>query len=134
MEKVQRFSIRKLSIGAVSCLIGTVAFLGYSHDVQAAETPQTVETVKVQENKRNAETSGNAQNAAINKDVVESQKTDALTTINQASPNENAPATNKAVVTNKVETNTLSVETDKDSTPVDDKQDFPKGDQEADKK
>lgn len=46
MEKLQRFSIRKLSIGAVSCLIGTVTFLGYSHDVQAAEKPQTVETAK----------------------------------------------------------------------------------------
>ena len=142
MEKLQRFSIRKLSIGTVSCLIGTVAFLGYSRDVQAAETPQAVETAKagnkiqteqVQENKRNAETSGNAQNAAINKDAVESQKTNALTAVDQASFKENAPATNKAVVTNKVETNTLSVETDKDSTPVVDKQDFPKGDKEIGK-
>ena len=46
MEKLQRFSIRKLSIGAVSCLIGTVSFLSYSYKVQAAETPQTVETAK----------------------------------------------------------------------------------------
>ena len=137
MEKLQRFSIRKLSIGAVSCLIGTVAFLGYSRDVQAAEKPQTVETAKaeneiqaeqVQENKQNEGTSSNTQN------VVGSQRTDALTTINQASPKDNVPATNKAVVTNKVEINTLSVETDKDSTPVVDKQAFPKGDQETGKK
>ena len=85
MEKLQRFSIRKLSIGAVSCLIGTVAFLGYSRDVQAAETPQTVETAKAenkiqpeqaQENKQNEEASGDVQNRTINKDAVESQKTD----------------------------------------------------------
>ena len=143
MEKLQRFSIRKLSIGAVSCLIGTVAFLGYSRDVQAAERLQTVETAKaeneiqaeqVQENKQNEEASGDAQNAAVDKDVVGSQRTDALTTIDQASPKDNVPATNKAVVTNKVETNTLSVETDKDNTLVENKQDFPKGDQETSKK
>lgn len=142
MEKVQRFSIRKLSIGTVSCLIGTVAFLGYSRDVQAAETPQTVETAKagnkiqteqVQENKQNEEASGDAQNAAVDKDVVGSQRTDALTTVNQASSEDNVPATNKAVVTNKIETNTLSVETDKDNTLVANKQDFPKGDQETGK-
>ena len=145
MEKLQRFSIRKLSIGTVSCIIGTVAFLGYSRDVQAAETPQTVETAKagnevqaepVQENKQNKKAIGDAQNAAINKDTVESQKTNALTAVDQASFKENAPATNKAVVTNKTETNTLSVKpaTDKDSTQAVNKQDFPKGDQEFGKK
>lgn len=142
MEKLQRFSIRKLSIGTVSCLIGTVAFLGYSRDVQAAETPQTVETAKagnevqaepVQENKQNEEASGDVQNAAVDKDVVGSQRTDALTTIDQASPKDNVHATNKAMVTNKVETNTLSVETDKDNTLVANKQDFPKGNQETGK-
>lgn len=138
MEKVQRFSIRKLSIGAVSCLIGTVTFLGYSHDVQAAETPQAVKTEKVQENKQNGGAGSNVQNAAINKDAVESQKTDALTAVNQASSGDNVPATNKAVeaaVTNKAETNTLSVKpaTDKDSTQAGNKQDFPKGDKEVGK-
>ena len=143
MEKLQRFSIRKLSIGTVSCLIGTVAFLGYSRDVQAAETPQAVETAKAgnkiqteqaQENKQNEEAGSDVQNAAVDKAVAGSQKTDALTTIDQASPKNNVPATNKAVVTNKVETNTLSVETDKDNTLVANKQDFPKGDQETGKK
>ena len=85
-EKLQRFSIRKLSIGAVSCLIGTVTFLGYSHDVQAAEKPQTVETVKAeteiqpentQESKPNEEAKGNTQNEAVDKDAVGSQANNA---------------------------------------------------------
>lgn len=136
MEKLQRFSIRKLSIGAVSCLIGTVAFLGYSHDAQAAETPQAVKTENVQENKQNGGSCSNVQNAAINKDAVESQKTDALTAVNQASPKENAPAADKAVetaVTSKAETNTLGVEIDKDGAQIINKQDFPKGDKEVGK-
>ena len=41
MERLQRFSIRKLSIGAVSCVIGTVAFLSYSNEVKAAENTDT---------------------------------------------------------------------------------------------
>ena len=136
MEKLQRFSIRKLSIGAVSCLIGTVAFLGYSHDVQAAEKSQTVETAKaenkiqpeqVQENKQNEETSSDAQNETINKDAVGSKKTDALTTIDQASPKKNTPATNEAVEANKVAaTNALSGKTitSKDSAQEVNKQDL----------
>lgn len=146
MEKLQRFSIRKLSIGAVSCLIGTVTFLSYSHNVQAAEKLQTVETVKAeneiqpekaQENKQNEEASGNAQNATINKDAVGSQKTDALTTIDQANLKEKLPATNEAVKanevtsTNKAETNTLNVKTDKDSAQIVNKQDLAKADKEA---
>lgn len=150
MEKLQRFSIRKLSIGAVSCLIGTVAFLGYSHDAQAAEKPQTVETAKAeneiqpekaQENKQNEETSSDAQGASINKDAVGSQKTDALTTIDQASPKKNASAANEASKANevsstsKVETNTLGgkAATDKDSAQAVNKQDLAKGDKETDK-
>ena len=151
MEKVQRFSIRKLSIGAVSCLIGTVTFLGYSHDVQAAEKPQTVETAKAnneiqagqaQENNQNEETSGNAQNTSINKDVVGSQKNDALTTIGQANPKENAPAANEsskaneAIAINKAETNTLSGKTaiDKDGAQAVNKQNLAKGDKETNEK
>lgn len=41
MERLQRFSIRKLSIGAVSCVIGTVAFFSYSNEVKAAENTDT---------------------------------------------------------------------------------------------
>ena len=41
MERLQRFSIRKLSIGAVSCVIGTVAFLSYSNEAKAAENTDT---------------------------------------------------------------------------------------------
>ena len=142
MEKLQRFSIRKLSIGAVSCIIGTVAFLGYSRDAQAAETPQAVKTETVQENKQNAGAGSNVQNAAINKDAVGSQKTDALTAVNQASSEDNVPATNEAgktnesLATNKAEINTLIVKpaTDnKDSAQADNKQDFPKGDKEVGK-
>ena len=136
MEKLQRFSIRKLSIGAVSCLIGTVTFLGYSHDVQAAEKSQTVETAKaenkiqpeqVQENKQNEETSSDAQNETINKDAVGSKKTDALTTIDQTIPKKNTPATNEAVEANKVAaTNALSGKTitSKDSAQEVNKQDL----------
>lgn len=150
MEKLQRFSIRKLSIGAVSCLIGTVAFLGYSRDVQAAENSQAIETAKVetevqpekaQESKSNEEAKGDAQNAAVDKDAVGSQKTDAVTTVNQANTKENAPATNEAsktnevAVTNKTETNTLNFKaaTDKDSTQAVNKPNLAKDDQELDK-
>ena len=82
MEKLQRFSIRKLSIGAVSCMIGTVTFLGYSNNVQAAEKPQTVETTKseneikpenTQESKPTEEAKGNTQNEAVDKNVARSQ-------------------------------------------------------------
>lgn len=146
MEKVQRFSIRKLSIGAVSCLIGTVTFLGYSHDVQAAEKPQVVETVKAdneiqhekaQENKQNEEANGDVQNAAMNKDAVGSQKSDALTTIGQANPKENVPAANEASKANEVaETNTLGgkTATAKDSAQAVNKPNLTKGDKEIDKK
>lgn len=151
MEKVQRFSIRKLSIGAVSCLIGTVTFLGYSRDAQAAEKPQIVETAKAdneiqagkaQENKQNDEVSGDAQNAAINKDAVGSQKSDALTTIGQASPKKNAPAANEASKanevssSNKAETNTFGgkAATAKDGAQAVNKQNLAKGDKEIDKK
>ena len=116
MEKLQRFSIRKLSIGAVSCLIGTVTFLGYSHDVQAAEKPQTVETAKaeneiqpekVQNNKPTEEAKGDTQNVAADKNAVESQKTvdnnvggsqqaDALTAVNQTNPKDKTPLTDSA--------------------------------------
>lgn len=91
MEKLQRFSIRKLSIGAVSCFIGTVTFLGYSNNVQAAEKPQTVETAKAeteiqsekaQESKPTEEAKGDTQNEAVDKDAVGSQKTGAVTTVN----------------------------------------------------
>lgn len=126
MEKLQRFSIRKLSIGAVSCLIGTVTFFSYSHNVQAAETekPQAVETAKAeneiqpekaQDIKQNEEAKDDTQNTVADKDVAVSQKTDALTTANQTSPKENSPATNEAskanevAKTNKTETNTLNV-------------------------
>ena len=94
-EKLQRFSIRKLSIGAVSCLIGTVSFLSYSHNVQAAETPQTVETAKtdneikpenVQKSKPNEEVKGGTQNAVVDKNTVSSQATGSVTTVNQMSP------------------------------------------------
>ena len=115
-EKLQRFSIRKLSIGAVSCLIGTVTFLGYSHDVQAAEKPQTVETAKAeteiqsekaQESKPTEEAKGDTQNVAADKNVVESQKTvdnnvggsqqaDALTTVNQTNTKDKTPLTDSA--------------------------------------
>ena len=151
MEKAQRFSIRKLSIGAVSCLIGTVTFLGYSHDVQAAEKPQIVETAKadneiqhgtVQEDNQNEEASGDVQNAAMNKDAVGSQKSDALTTVGQASPKENAPAANEASKanevssSNKAETNTLGgkAATDKDSVQAVNKQNLAKGRKETDEK
>lgn len=81
MEKLQRFSIRKLSIGAVSCLIGTVSFLSYSHNVQAAEKPQAIETAKAeneiqpestQESKPNEEAKGDTQNVAVDKDAARS--------------------------------------------------------------
>lgn len=146
MEKVQRFSIRKLSIGAVSCLIGTVTFLGYSHDVQAAEKPQIVETAKAdneiqhekaQENKQNGEASGDVQNAAMNKDAVGSQKTDALTIIGQANLKEKLPATNEASKANEVSsTNTLGgkTATAKDSAQAVNKPNLAKGDKEIDKK
>lgn len=110
MEKLQRFSIRKLSIGAVSCLIGTVTFLGYSHDVQAAEKPQTVETAKAeneiqpekaQESKPAEEAKGDTQNVAADNNVGGSQQADTLTTANQTSPKENAPAVNKVVKANE---------------------------------
>lgn len=139
MKKLQRFSIRKLSIGAVSCLIGTVAFLGYSCDAQAAETPQAVETAKAENKIQPEKVQENQQNTAINKDSVESQKANALTTVNQIDPKENAAATNKAIktneatVTSKAETNALSVEIDKDGAQIINKQDSPKGDKEVDK-
>lgn len=86
MEKLQRFSIRKLSIGAVSCMIGTVTFLGYSNNVQAAEKPQTVETTKAeneiqpestQESKPNEEAEGGTQNDAVDKNAIGSQANNA---------------------------------------------------------
>ena len=104
-EKLQRFSIRKLSIGAVSCLIGTVSFLSYSHNVQAAEKPQTVEAAKtnnetqpenVQESIQNEEAKGSTQNAVVDKNTVGSQETGAVTTVNQTGSKENAPVANKA--------------------------------------
>ena len=115
-EKLQRFSIRKLSIGAVSCLIGTVTFLGWSNNVQAAEKPQTVETAKAeneiqpestQESKPNEEAKGDTQNVVADKNAVESQKTvdnnavrsqktDALTTVNQVNPKDKTPLTDSA--------------------------------------
>ena len=104
-EKLQRFSIRKLSIGAVSCLIGTVTFLGYSNNVQAAEKPQTVETAKaeneiqpesMQESKPNEEAKGDTQNAAVDKNVGGSQKTGSLTAVNQTSSNDKTPLTDSA--------------------------------------
>ena len=125
MEKLQRFSIRKLSIGAVSCLIGTVSFLSYSHKVQAAETPQTVETAKAeneiqpdnaQESKLSKEVKDDVQNVVVDKDVVGSQNTGIVTTVNQASPKENVSAANEAAKTNeaavisKAETNKLNGE------------------------
>lgn len=91
MEKLQRFSIRKLSIGAVSCFIGTVTFLGYSNNVQAADKPQAIETAKAeteiqsekaQESKPTEEAKGDTQNEAVDKDAVGSQKTGAVTTVN----------------------------------------------------
>ena len=105
MEKLQRFSIRKLSIGAVSCLIGTVSFLSYSHNVQAADKPQAIETAKAenevqpekaQESKPNKEVKGDTQNTVVDKNTGESQETGSLTTVNQSSPKENVPAVNKA--------------------------------------
>ena len=114
MEKLQRFSIRKLSIGAASCLIGTVSFLSYSHNVQAAETPQTVETAKtnneiksknVQESKPNEEVKGDTQSAVVDKNTVGFQKTGAVTAVNQPGSKENTPATNEVAVINKAETN-----------------------------
>ena len=119
MEKLQRFSIRKLSIGAVSCLIGTVTFLGYSRDVQAAEKPQTVESVKadneikpenVQESTQNEEVKGDSQNAVVDKNTIGSQETGAVTTVSQATPKENALAANEAAVINKAEANKLNGE------------------------
>ena len=133
-EKLQRFSIRKLSIGAVSCMIGTVTFLGYSHDVQAAEKPQTVETVKAeneiqpenaQESKPNEEAKSDTQNAIVDKDAVGSQKAidnnvsgsqenNALTTANQTSPKEktslidSAERESKAVITTPVKQDTIT--------------------------
>ena len=110
MEKLQRFSIRKLSIGAVSCLIGTVSFLSYSYRVQAAETPQTVETAKAeneiqlekaQESKPNEKAEGGTQSAVVDKNTSRSQKTGAVTTVNQTSPKENTPAANEAAKANE---------------------------------
>ena len=130
MEKVQRFSIRKLSIGAVSCLIGTVVFLGYSRDVQAAETPQTVETAKagneiqaeqVRENKQNEETSSDAQDRTIKKDAVGSQKTDEA---------ENDGIKSQNLLTDKEPD--IKAPAKKDQT-VEPAAPFPKGDQEVGK-
>ena len=127
MEKLQRFSIRKLSIGAVSCLIGTVAFLGYSRDVQAAEKPQTVETAKagneiqaekIQENKQNEEASGDAQDRTINKDAVGSQKTDGA---------ENDGIKSQNLLTDKEPDIKAPAKKDQADKPV---LSFPKGDQE----
>lgn len=147
VERLQRFSIRKLSIGAVSCLIGTVAFLSDSHDVQAAKNFQTVETAKAetevqpekaQESKSNEEAKGDTQNATIDKDAVGSQKTDAVTTGNQANTKGNTSVANEAskaneVATNKAETNTLGGATAKDSTQAVNKPNLAKDDQEPGK-
>ena len=113
MEKLQRFSIRKLSFGAVSCLIGTVSFLSYSYKVQAAETPQTVETAKTDNEIQPKKAQESKQNEEVRGD---SQKTGVVTTVNQATPKENVSATNEvvkaneAVVINKAETNKLNGE------------------------
>ena len=130
MEKLQRFSIRKLSIGTVSCLIGTVAFLGYSRDVQAAERPQTVETAKagneiqaeqVQENKQNEKAISDAQDRTIKKDAVGSQKTDEA---------ENDGIKSQNLLTDKEPDIKAPAKKDQADEPA---APFPKGDQEADK-
>ena len=69
MERLQRFSIRKLSIGAVSCVIGTVAFLSYSNEVKAAENTDTSLKI-VETNSANNPTTSNVTVDNTNKQAV----------------------------------------------------------------
>ena len=69
MERLQRFSIRKLSIGAVSCVIGTVAFLSYSNEVKAAENTDTSLKI-VETNSANNSATSNVNVDNTNKQAV----------------------------------------------------------------
>ena len=130
MEKLQRFSIRKLSIGAVSCIIGTVTFLGYSNNVQAAEKPQTVETAKAeneiqpentQEGTPNEEAKGDTQNEAVDKNAVKSQANNAAV-VNASDQSKSISDQNKledsSVVASTSERNQLQTSQSADTTDV----------------
>lgn len=69
MERLQRFSIRKLSIGAVSCVIGTVAFLSHSNEVKAAENTDTSLKI-VETNSANNPATSNVTVDNTNKEAV----------------------------------------------------------------
>ena len=93
MERLQRFSIRKLSIGAVSCVIGTVAFLSYSNEVKAAENTDT--SLKIVE-------TNSANNSATSNVNVDNTNKQAVVNTSDQSKSENssavAPTSEKTVV------------------------------------
>ena len=123
MEKLQRFSIRKLSIGAVSCMIGTVTFLGYSNNVQAAEKPQTVETAKAeneiqpentQESKPNEEAKGDTQNNAVDNNATRSQANNAAV----VNTSDQSKSEDSSAVASNSERNQLQTSQSADTTDV----------------
>ena len=132
MEKLQRFSIRKLSIGAVSCMIGTVTFLGYSNNVQAAEKPQTVETTKAeneiqpentQESKPNKEAKGDTQNNAVDKDAARAQANNAAV----VNASDQSKSEDSSAVASNSERNQLQTSQSADTTDVQPASDQVKG-------
>lgn len=96
MERLQRFSIRKLSIGAVSCVIGTVAFLSYSNEVKAAENTDTSLKI-VETNSANNPATSNVTVDNTNKQAVVNTS-DHSTKVKENNLNTDKSDTTKAVV------------------------------------
>lgn len=93
-DRKNRFSIRKLSVGAISVMIATIFYLGAGTPVQADETPNDVSTNTVVEN------TGNQTDSTTNSEEnSKSGEISAETVTEEKSPEvaANVPATDKAV-------------------------------------